>query len=188
MITRRQVECEWYSPSDSDRAYPRGLSTRYDDCRKQWRGFLRHYPGRRRRWCGRSWHHGERLHLCLLQMPFGSGKSATVITHSSDRTHVKDLKNLIEVRPPGVDRLFITLRVETPRDHIPFAPLDQLPLDICHYPTIKYILYQWTVRNACRRLDSRRQLVCRIVHGLTGLVRFLPIRLPVGCSADIGTK
>ena len=43
---------------------------------------------------------------------------------SDDRTHVKDLKNLVEVRPPGRDHLFVVLRVEVSRDHIPFAPLD----------------------------------------------------------------
>jgi ABC-type anion transport system duplicated permease subunit len=31
--------------------------------------------------------------------------------HSSDRAHLEDLKNLVEVRPPGGDPLFITLRV-----------------------------------------------------------------------------
>jgi hypothetical protein len=44
--------------------------------------------------------------------------------HSSDRAHLEDLKNLVEVRPPGGDPLFITLRMETPRNHIPFNPLD----------------------------------------------------------------
>ena len=43
---------------------------------------------------------------------------------SSHRTHVKDLESLVEVRPPGSDRLFIALRVQMPRDHIPFTPLD----------------------------------------------------------------
>ena len=41
-----------------------------------------------------------------------------------DRTHVKDLKSLFEVRPPGRGHLFFVLRVEVSRDHIPFTPLD----------------------------------------------------------------
>jgi hypothetical protein len=57
--------------------------------------------------------------------------------HSSDRAHFEDLKNLVEVRPPGGDPLFITLRVETSRDHIPFTPLDELPLNIRHSPGIE---------------------------------------------------
>jgi len=41
-----------------------------------------------------------------------------------DKTYVKDLKNLLEVQPPGDDRLFIFLRMEMPGDRIPSAPLD----------------------------------------------------------------
>jgi hypothetical protein len=44
--------------------------------------------------------------------------------HSSDRAHLENLKNLVEVRPPGGDCLSITLPVKTSRDHIPFSPLD----------------------------------------------------------------
>ena len=54
MITQRRVEYERYSPSDSDHAYPRAFSTRYDDCREQWRGRLQRHSGRRERWCGCS--------------------------------------------------------------------------------------------------------------------------------------
>jgi len=43
---------------------------------------------------------------------------------SNDGTHVKYLKNLVEVGPPGRDHLFVVLRVEVSRDHIPFTPLD----------------------------------------------------------------
>jgi hypothetical protein len=56
--------------------------------------------------------------------------------HSSDRAHLEDLENLVEVRPPGGDPLYITLRVETSRDHTPFTPLDELPLNIRHGPGI----------------------------------------------------
>jgi hypothetical protein len=56
--------------------------------------------------------------------------------HSNNRTHVKDLKNLVEVRSPGRDRLSILLRAETSKDHIPFTPLDELLLNICHGPAI----------------------------------------------------
>jgi hypothetical protein len=56
--------------------------------------------------------------------------------HSIDRTHLKDLKNLVEVRPPDGNFRFIFLRAETARDHIPFTPLDQLPLNLCHCPAI----------------------------------------------------
>ena len=57
--------------------------------------------------------------------------------HSSDRTYVKDLKNLFEPRPPDRDRPFVFLRMETPRDRIPFTPLDKFLLNICYCPAIK---------------------------------------------------
>ena len=56
---------------------------------------------------------------------------------SSDRTHVKDLKNIFEVQPPGGDLRFTFLRVEAPADRIPFAPLDEAPLNICYGPAIE---------------------------------------------------
>jgi len=59
--------------------------------------------------------------------------------YSSDRTHVKDLKNLVEIRLPRGDRLFILLRVEMPGNCVPFTPLDQLHLNTCHSPAIEGI-------------------------------------------------
>jgi len=47
-----------------------------------------------------------------------------------DETHVKDMKNPVEVRPPVDDRLFIVLRVITSGDRVPFTPLDDVPLDL----------------------------------------------------------
>ena len=43
---------------------------------------------------------------------------------SSDRTHAKDLKNLVEVQPPGGDHFLVILRVKASRYRIPFVPLD----------------------------------------------------------------
>jgi len=56
---------------------------------------------------------------------------------SSDRTHVKDPKNIFEAQPPGRNLLFTFLRVQAPRDPIPFTPLDEAPLNICHGPVIE---------------------------------------------------
>jgi hypothetical protein len=146
VVAQRQVEYERYLPSDSDPAYPRGFSTRYDDCRKQWRGV-----------------HGIILDagndgVGVRDIVTTAATAASVVTvsafwerevssghHSSDRTYVQDLKNVFEVQPPGGDRLFIFLRAETLRDRIPFTPLDQLPLDICHCPAIErvYISGGW---------------------------------------------
>jgi len=59
------------------------------------------------------------------------------IHRSSDKTHVKDTKNIFEAQPPGGDLLFTLLRMEAPRDPIPFIPLDEVPLDICYGPAIE---------------------------------------------------
>ena len=106
--------------------------------------------------------------------------------HSRDRTHVKDLKDILEAQLPGSDRLFIFLRAETPTDHAPFIPLRELPLDICYDPAIESIMMNG--RDACRWFNSHRQLVYRTIHGLTELARCLSIRPLVKYSADVGAK
>jgi hypothetical protein len=117
---------------------------------------------------------------CLLEREFSNGH------HSDSRTYVQDPKDLFEARPPTGNRLFISPRAETPRDRIPFTPLDQVLMYFCHCPEIEMILYQWAVRNACRWLYSQRQLIYRIIHGLAGLIWFLSFYLPVKRSTDIG--
>jgi hypothetical protein len=54
--------------------------------------------------------------------------------YRSDRTHIKDMKNPVEVQLPGSNRLFILLLVITSRDQIPFTPLDDVPLDLVRSP------------------------------------------------------
>jgi len=75
--------------------------------------------------------------------------------HSSDRTHVRDLENLVEVQLPDRDRLPIVLRVEKSGDHIPFTPLDQPTLNLCHCPAIERILVHGSKCTAL--VHSRRQ-------------------------------
>ena len=43
--------------------------------------------------------------------------------YSNDRTHAKDLENLVEARPPGGDLLSVVLRVEPSGYRTPFTPL-----------------------------------------------------------------
>jgi len=59
--------------------------------------------------------------------------------HSNDRTHIKDLKNILEALPPAGDHLFIFPRTKTPTDRTPFTPLGELPLDIRYSPAIESI-------------------------------------------------
>ena len=55
-------------------------------------------------------------------------------------THLKDMKDSIEVRPPGGNRGFIPLRVENTRDRISFFRLCHTPLDLCHGPAIEGVV------------------------------------------------
>ena len=52
-------------------------------------------------------------------------------------THVEDMKDPVEVRPPGRDRLFVILRMEHPRDPISLTPLSDVLLDLGHSPVIR---------------------------------------------------
>jgi len=59
------------------------------------------------------------------------------IHRSSDRTHVKDPKNIFEAQLPGSDLLSTFLRVQAPRDSIPFIPPGEVPLNIYYGPAIE---------------------------------------------------
>jgi len=48
----------------------------------------------------------------------------------NDGTHVEHEKDSVEVCPPGGDHLLIILCMEKLSDCVPFALLDDLPLDI----------------------------------------------------------
>ena len=76
--------------------------------------------------------------------------------HPNDETHIEDPKNLIQVQFPGRDPLFIFPRVEIPRDHVPFGPLSELHLNVCHGPGIESII------NDSSRPMSMAQLTPRI--------------------------
>jgi len=47
------------------------------------------------------------------------------------------MKDPVQVQPPGGNCLFIVLRVEMSRDHIPFAPVDDAPPNLGHSPAIE---------------------------------------------------
>ena len=88
--------------------------------------------------------------------------------HPSDGTHVEDLKNLVQVHPPSGNSLFFFLCVETPRDTISFNPPDELLLNMCYDPAVESIISGGL--KSCHWLNSRRELVYCIIHGLTELV------------------
>jgi hypothetical protein len=47
------------------------------------------------------------------------------------------MKNLVELQPPGSDRLVVTLLVEMSRDRVSFTPFDNVPLDLDHSSVIE---------------------------------------------------
>ena len=47
------------------------------------------------------------------------------------------MEDPVEVQPPAGNRLFIVLRVEMSRDHIPFTPPDDAPLNLGHSPAFE---------------------------------------------------
>lgn len=54
-----------------------------------------------------------------------------------DWTHIKDIKDPIEVELPGGDPVFVVLRMERAKDTTSFTKLDDAPLDLRHSPAIK---------------------------------------------------
>ena len=142
MVTRQQAEYEWCLPSDSGRAYPLVFSTCCDGCGNQWRGCSQRHSGFRKQLCGCSWHHDEQwewLDLCLLQVPSWSGKLALSNGHhSNDRTHVKNLNNLVEVQFPSGHFFLVVFCVETSRNRISFSLHDDIPFDLPYSPGVEW--------------------------------------------------
>jgi len=65
----------------------------------------------------------ETVTFVFVTGSFWNRKVSTSL-HRKDRTHVKNLKDLVEVQLPGGDRLLVVLRAEVPRDRIAFVPLE----------------------------------------------------------------
>jgi hypothetical protein len=54
----------------------------------------------------------------------------------TNRTHVENLRNPIEVLSPSSNRIFVALRVEDSKDRVSFTPFDDLPLDLGQSPVV----------------------------------------------------
>ena len=70
------------------------------------------------------------------------------------------MKNPVEARPPGGDRLFLILRVVTSRDHIPFIPLDKILPDLVYSPV--WELNEEMARRVHRQFNSQREFLDRL--------------------------
>ena len=125
-------------------------------------------------------------HVCIY-CKLGLGVWLIIVTqkqHRYDRTYVEDMKDLVEVRLPGGDHFFIILCVEKSSECIPFAFLDDLPLDLRQGAAIGSIVNK-TSRTDRRWAHSPRQLVNRRVHRVTKVFRQLPVQSPLEGGTDV---
>jgi len=81
--------------------------------------------------------------------------------HSNDRTHIKDLKNILEALPPAGNRLFIFPRTKMPTDRAPFTPPGELPLDIRYSPAIESITMDYSRYTSLVQLTPAADLLRR---------------------------
>ena len=81
-----------------------------------------------------------------------------------NRTHLKNMKDSIEIRPPGSNRGFVLLRVENTRDRISSVWFDGAPLNLRHGPAIDDVVSKSGAVNISAELNSRCQLVNRLEH------------------------
>ena len=75
--------------------------------------------------------------------------------------HLEDMKDSIEVRPPGGNRGFILLRVEHAGDSISFFRFDGGPLDLRHGSAIEGMVSKPGTVSSSGSSGSRRQLLNR---------------------------
>jgi hypothetical protein len=107
-----------------------------------------------------------------------SNRHTEVAEHTS-----KTRRTPSEVRLPGRDRLLILLLAITPRNRIPFIPLDDVPLDLVRGPD--WELGEGIARRTHRRFNSPRQLLNRPEDGPTELIRSSSVHPPVKGFADV---
>jgi len=74
--------------------------------------------------------------VCIYRK-FGLGIPSQQSLYEDDGTHVEDMKDPVEVRPPACDFLFVVLGMEVSRSRASFALLYDLPLDLRHGPEIR---------------------------------------------------
>ena len=66
---------------------------------------------------------GLGVHDCRMSVygKFGLTQTVRHVSRKGGSTHVKDMKDPVEVQPPGGDVVFVVLRVEKARDGTSFA-------------------------------------------------------------------
>lgn len=95
------------------------------------------------------------------------------------------MKGSVEGRLPSSDCVLVTLRMEESGGYVPLAPFDGLPPNLLHSPAIAEDILVGGFEMHIVWLNSRRQLIYRVTHGLTEIGQFLSIDPPVKRSADV---
>ena len=93
------------------------------------------------------------------------------------------MENLVQVRPPGGDRLIIALRAQTPRDRVSFTSFSDVPLDLGHGPVIESF-EQITPRRHYWP-NSHRQLRSCPEDGPTELIHLSSVHSPIKGFAGV---
>ena len=73
--------------------------------------------------------------ICIDRQ-FRLGIQSQQSPYDNDGTYVENLKDPVEVQPPCSNLVFIVLCVQMSRNHVSFALLDDLPLDLRHSPEV----------------------------------------------------
>ena len=79
----------------------------------------------------------------------------------SERTHLDDATNHVEIRPPRHDRLIVVLCTEGSGEHTPFTFPDDISLNLNRGAAIVTLMNKTDGRRN-RQSDSRRQLFNRL--------------------------
>ena len=113
-------------------------------------------------------------------MSIGDGQTGTHLTH------VEDLKDPIQVRLPTRNLILVVPHKKKTKDAAPPALFDDLLLYFRDGPAIESAINGRT-RDVYRWFDLRRQLIYRLVHGLTEVIRPPSSHSPLKGSTDIST-
>ena len=103
----------------------------------------------------------------------------------TDRTHVEDLEEPVQVRFPRRNRVLVTPGVDKSSEPVSFASFDNPPLYLCNGPTIPstisgraVYMYRWP--------DLRCELIYRVAHRFAEIAQFLPAHSLLKGFAYIG--
>ena len=73
-------------------------------------------------------------------LKFGLEPESWRWSYTSDKTHIENMKNPVQVQLPGTDCLAVALLAKMSRDRISFTALDNMPLDLGHSPTVESLV------------------------------------------------